>query len=364
MMGRLGVILLCLLFFTQCQKGVEKEREIGYRGKARSNPYLAFERFVQQYDGQELVVQSSWPALDESEAMILFTADQLSSRFSIDQVQEWVEQGGHAVILLDHAEMYSSDWDRWQSAAELPEPLLEWAKRMDWKLESSSSEEKYDTVELQEEPYEVDLASRTLVRDEDDKARALLMQELGDGAVTWVSDARLLRNRWIDQKEHIELLSHLIEVKRDGKMIFLRGVGISFFGLLWQKGWMVLLALAVWILAWLLRHMPRFGPLQQGLREDQIRAYDHHLEMIGDFHWRLDHGDSLLQPLRHEVQELCHHWQAKNGRLDERLFDVMAARANLPVDRVERAMTDPKARDNMIFTRMVADLQHIRKAFA
>ena len=364
MKGRLWMILFCLFSLTQCEKGVEKEREVGYRGKARSNPYLAFERFVERYDGEAPVVQSSWPALDDSEAMILFTADQLASRFSIDQVQEWVEQGGHAVILLDHADMYSSDWDRWSPAVELPEPLLEWATRMEWNVESVTSEEKYDSVEFHEEPYEVEMASRIVVRDADKKAQALLMHELGDGAVTWVSDARLLRNRWIDQKEHIELLSHMMEVKRVGKTIFLRGVGISFFGLLWQKGWMVLLALAVWILAWLLRHMPRFGPLQRGLREDQIRAYDHHLEMIGDFHWRLDHGHSLLQPLRQEVQELCHHWQAKNGRLDERLFDVMAARANIPVDRVERAMTDPKARDNMIFTRIVADLQHIRKAFA
>ncbi len=364
MMVRLLMILFGVLCLAHCEKGVEKEREVGYRGKARSNPYLAFERFVEQHDEEALVVQSSWPALDDSEAMILLTADQLASRFSIDQLEQWVEQGGHAIILLDHADMYSSDWDSWSTAVELPDPLIDWAKRMNGNIEFVDTPQKYDTVEFQDEPYEIEMTSRVVVRDGDKKAQALLMQEWGDGVVTWVSDARLLRNRWIDQKEHIELLSHVMSVKRVGKIIFLRGVGISFWRLLWTKGWMVLIAVVVWMIAWLLRHIPRFGPLQRGMREDQIRAYDHHLEMIGDFHWRLDQGNSLLQPLRQEIQELCHYWQTKNGRLDERLFDVMALRANLPVERVERAMTDPKVRDNMIFSRIVADLQHIRKAFA
>jgi hypothetical protein len=109
--------------------------------------------------------------------------------------------------------------------------------------------------------------------------------------------------------------------------------------------------------------MPRFGPIDGEARQTQMRAYDHHLEMIGDFHWRLDRGASLLQPLRQELQELCHQWQVKTGRLDEGLFDVMAAQSGIPAERVQRAMTEHRASDSLVFSRAVADLQQIRKAF-
>jgi hypothetical protein len=246
----------------------------------------------------------------------------------------------------------------------LPEPLIDWGKEMGWELEVSTAENSYKQALIREQSYKVNLNSRVLMRDEKNAEMPLLSRELGSGSLTWISDASLLRNRWIDQEEHIEVIAALFDYSGEGEMVFLRGVGISFFGLLWKKAWMVVVALLILVAGWLLRHVPRFGPMLENLRENQMRAYDHHLEMIGDFHWRLDRGASLLDPLRREAQELCHHWQVKNRRLDDGLFEVMASRAEIPMDRVARAMTDIKPRDQIIFINIVADLQQIRKAFA
>ena len=112
-----------------------------------------------------------------------------------------------------------------------------------------------------------------------------------------------------------------------------------------------------------MRNMPRFGPIESEAKETQLRAYDHHLEMIGDFHWRLDRGLALLEPLRRELQELCHHWQQKTGKIDEGLFDVLSSRSGIPLERVARAMTEHRPADTMMFSRAVADLQQMRKAF-
>jgi hypothetical protein len=363
MIARWFMILAGVLFLVQCDGGRVEEREIGYKGKARTNPYLAFERYVQESQGQEIKVQSHWPELGYDQSMILFTAEQLESRFSVDKLDEWVRDGGHAVILMDRASLYQNDWATRPVTPEISEALIEWAKEMEVEVETSSGQ-NHSKAEFLGDGYEVDLYGKVLLRDADQKAQPVISIERGDGTVTWVADAGLLRNRWIAEKEHIDLIDAMLEWRRDGEIVFLRGVGISFFGLLWQHGWMPLVGLMVVLVAWLMRHLPRFGPMQAVLREDEIRAYDHHLEMIGDFHWRLDRGASLLEPLRAEAQELCYQWQAKHDRLDEGLFDVMASRAEIPVERVERAMTDLNARDNLIFTRMVADLQSIRKAFA
>lgn len=363
MTARWWVIAVVALLLVQCDSGRIEEREIGYKGKARANPYLAFERYVKESQGREMQVQSHWPELSYEQSMILFTAEQLESRFSVDKLNEWVQEGGHAVILMDRASLYQNDWSIRYATPEISEALIGWAKEMAVAVETSS-EQNHSKAEFLGDGYEVDLHGKVLLRGPDQKAQPVISLELGDGTVTWVADAALLRNRWIAEKEHIDLIDAMLEWRRDGEIVFLRGVGISFFGLLWRHAWMPLIGLAVVLGAWLMRHLPRFGPMQAVLREDEIRAYDHHLEMIGDFHWRLDRGASLLEPLRAEAQELCYHWQAKHGRLDEGLFDVMASRAEIPVERVERAMTDLNARDNLIFTRMVADLQSIRKAFA
>lgn len=355
--------LLLLPLLAQCDRGVEKEREIGYQGKARANPFLAFERFVEKRQGEAVVIQTTWPELDETQSMIFFSADQLSTRLGLEQVGQWVENGGHAVILLDRADVHDNDWAAWFLSPELPEALTAWAKNMGLELKAVDSEQSYAKAKFRGESYQVEMGAMMTILDEKGRAQPVISRDMGDGSVTWIADASLMRNRWIDEKQHVELIDDLLDFRNEGSILFLRGVGISFWALLWQKGWPVLLGMAVLIVAWLMTHLPRFGPLQNALREDEIRAYDHHLEMIGDFHWRLDRGTSLLEPLRSEAQELCHHWQIKHGRLNEGLFDIMAARTRLPMDRVERAMTDPHARDQLIFSRIVADLQSIRKAF-
>lgn len=364
MISRFLLAVAALILLTHCNDSVEVEREVGYRGKARVNPFLAFERYVKQAWDEEVIVRQTWQELDANQGFLLIPSDLLASELSINQVRRWVASGGHAVFLFDHADMQRNEWSEFGSNPEVPQALKKMMEDMDLGVENSYAENSISEAKIFDETYKVSLKSRVKLLDEKKVQQAVISREWGDGMMTFVSDARLLRNRTIDQEQHIELIDQLLEWRRDGEIIFMRGVGISFFGLLWQKGWMVLVALAVVIGAWLLRHMPRFGPMQSGLREDQIRAYDHHLEMIGDFHWRLDRGASLLQPLRNEVQELCHHWQSRNGHLDDRLFDVMALRASIPAERVERAMTELQPRDQLIFTRTVADLQNIRKAFA
>ena len=364
MMPRMICLLLMVLLLPQCDRGVEKEREIGYLGKARANPFLALERFVEQRYGEPLNVKTSWPIFDENLAVIFLTADQISSRGVLDPVKQWIQDGGHAIVLLDRYDMHTNDWGRYRSEPELPEVLIEWGREMDWELEVSSTEKSYKEVQLRGDSYKVDLTPRVLMRSRGQEEAPILSSDLGAGTLTWISDASILRNRWIESEEHIELIAALFDYRSQGEMVFLCGVGISFFGLLWQKGWMVVIALLAVVFAWLLRHVPRFGPMLAHLREDQMRAYDHHLEMIGDFHWRLDRGASLLAPLRREAQEICHHWQVSHGRLDDGLFEVMASRAEISIDRVSRAMTDLTPRDQLVFINIVADLQQIRKSFA
>jgi hypothetical protein len=363
MSKRLGLLWVLMFLFSGCQDYVVKERETGYKGKARVNPFLAFERFVEIDTGQSLEMRVHWQEMDDDAALIILPATMLTSKEYVKQLQSWVAGGGHAVFIIDHAEMRANEWSESMIDTEVPEVVKELCADVGMTLDESTQANKYQNLKLGDEEYLVNLMSSYRLAYDGDSDLPLATADWGDGAVTILVDGNLLRNRTIDQEQHIEVVAHLLGVRRQGEIVLMRGVGISFFGMLWEKGWMVVVGAMTLVVFWLLGHMQRFGPLENDDEDTQMRAYDHHLEMIGDFHWRLDRARSLLEPLRKEAQELCHHWQMKTGRIDEGLFEVMAMQTNIPIERVQRAMSEWKIKDSLTFTNTVADLQLIRKAF-
>ena len=110
---------------------VETTREVGHKGKARVNPYLAAERMLEEL-GYENLDKPGWPDLEDAElGLVVVPASVLSAEGYVRALEEWVEWGGHAVILLEHGEAYLNDWgdvswrDLWVEA-EQSEALDDW----------------------------------------------------------------------------------------------------------------------------------------------------------------------------------------------------------------------------------------------
>jgi len=216
-------------------------------------------------------------------------------------------------------------------------------------------EEVIESVTLEGDEFEVLMEGWGTVGES-----GIASRELGDGRVTVVSDARPLRNRYIGDHQHAALLLRLAELSPYGSTVtFVRGASLSFWTLLWDRAWPAMLALVALVVFWLWKSFPRFGPLDSVDRDKTQLAYDHHLEALGDFHWRLDKAEGLLRPLREQVLERAQHLAFTTGQRDADLFELIATRAGLTRERAERAMTFSKARDPGSLTRLVADLQAI-----
>ena len=112
------------------------------------------------------------------------------------------------------------------------------------------------------------------------------------------------------------------------------------------------------VVFWLWKNMPRFGPLRREEARSNARDYDHHLEALGDFQWRLDKGAAMLRPLRDSILERAQRLAAA-GQRQEDLFEWIAQRAAITRDRAARAMSPDRPADPPSFTRLLADLQHI-----
>ncbi len=351
-------LLAAAFALTACDY-TEVKREIGYKGKARVNPWLAAERFA-AHDGGEVRSLAVWTAPDVGDAVWFIPASILTNESFTRRLESWVDEGGHLVLLVEHAGSGTSDWAS-HAAEEAPSPaLLGMLDGAGITLEDREKPITASTIEFEGNAYEVDAQSDASVSVDDGEPGVFASVECGDGRMTVLTDARLFRNRWIGDKEHAALLDALIqETEYEGNIVFLRGSGLSLWGLLGDHLWPVLLGLAVLTLLWLWKNFTRFGPIEAADGTSTLRGYEHHLEALGDFQWRLDRAAALLVPLRTQIVERGQRVVTRAGRRDDDFFQFLADRAGLPRERVFRALAEAAPADSAILTRTTADLQRL-----
>lgn len=354
-------LLLVSVLVTACDY-TKVEREIGYKGKARINPWLAAERFVARQD-YEVRSLASWIAPDIDDLVWFVPASLLSNQSYIRDVQQWMEDGGHLVILVENAESETNDWSKSAGETSLEPVLLQMLERMgiDLKVgEFSKAEVGASRIEFMGESYQVDARSRCSVVVDCGDAGVFASVKGGEGRLTVITDGRIFRNRWIGDHEHSALLAALVDSSEyQGAVGFLRGSGLSLWGLLCSHLWPVLLALGLLVFFWLWKSFTRFGPLEAPDGVSTLRGYEHHLEALGDFQWRLDRAVALLEPLRAQIVERGQRISVRAGRRDEDFCQFLADRANLPRERVFRALAESAPPDSATLTRTAADLQKL-----
>jgi hypothetical protein len=356
---KLCLLLLCLLLAGCGGSYTTRTEETGYKGKAKLDAYLAAARFLERMD-HEVINKPGWPDLDNVSAMLI-PASVLTSDAYVREVKEWVQGGGHLICLLENAESYQDDWRKRMgvrySYEEVPKPLEGWLKEEGVTLTKDGKNVEVKSLPVDGEDYEVFVDSEVGIQEGEQSRLAMAQIRVGEGIVTVMADARPFRNRYIGDNDHAELLLALVDMSPyEGAVAIIRDGGLSLWTMLWRHGWPALIGLLVLTVVWLWKNMPRFGPMRREEEPTHQRDYDHHLEALGDFQWRLDKGQALLRPLRDSVLERA---LRLGGQHHGDVFEWMAQRAGITRERAERAMTHERPSDPTSFTRLVADLQQL-----
>lgn len=370
---------LLLLAVASCGRRVELEEELGFRDEARRNPFLAAERFLQKrgYLAESRLRLDDVPATDH---VVVAGVHKLTTMGSIDEVETWIYDGGHLICFLAGDEYQPwlngileseepPDWHggRAKSIVEEPHPFLDLleirigASFVDTEVSIEVDEETMDiwvpapvSFRLGDYMYPDILAG-------DEEAASVASMTLGEGRLTLLTDASLFRSRHIAKQDHAAFLLGLIELDREPERIWLvYGRRLSFFGMLWQHAWMVVLAAAVLLAFWLWHVMPRFGPRLPD-ESPSTRSFIDHLRVSSRFLWRQGCAEHLLDPVRRRVAKA---YQTRFGHSipdwrDASWHAALAKRSGLAVERVRRAFLAPVRNDSHAFTRTVQDLQHI-----
>jgi hypothetical protein len=352
------LVILTLFALTGCDYD-EVKREIGYKGKARINPWLAAERFCGRYGGKVKSLPS-WTAPVRGDAVWFVPASLLNNDSFTRRLENWVKDGGHLVILVEHANAETNDWSPYSMEPELVSPVIHMLVRAGIELTPSEKTMKASKIRFSGNSYTVNASSETSVKVRSKKPAVFASTKSGAGRLTVLTDARLFRNRWIGDEEHAALLDALITATNSaGNIGFLRGSGLSLWGLLCDHLWPLLWGLGVLTGLWLWKNFARFGPVEATTGPSVLRGYDHHLEALGDFQWRVDRAAGLLHPLRLQIIERGQRISMRAGHRDDDFFQFLADRAGIPRERVNRAMSESSPPDSAILTRITADLQRL-----
>lgn len=363
-----GVWLVILLWLVGCgPSGPMVEREVGYRGPARRDAFLAFQRMVQRYAWQ--VSHMGWTEESgEANVLVVPVAD-VTSELHLREMQGWLDRGVHVILWGANAVPSGDDWIEKGGTVEVPEKLASWLQRsVQVELihqEAVRTSPPGGVWTLQGKDYEIGMYSYVSMRYRGKESSGFQQIRIGRGLLSVVSDARMFRNRYLDQLDHPAFVAALLDLedyREIGVLGIVRGQPPGFLAMLWERAWPVLLGIGLVVVVWLWKNLPRSGP-KKVLEEDvEARGYEWHLEALGDFYWRLDKGVGLLQPMRDRLFERAQTLIQLSGRVDMEPVVWLAQRSGLPEERVMAALASENPPDSLRMVRVVADLQKLQQS--
>lgn len=355
---------LACVCLPSCQQGADQFEEItvGYRGAARLQPWLAASRFLEASLPVEF--RSHTAGLPETETLLFLPLTAVRSTGEARSLLDWTSQGNHLVILAAATDRFRNDWiTDATSPPGLGEPLL---RELGITIEEYQDLPNPATCEIDGATLQLttddgmaadaSLLPADVIAGPENKA-ALVSFPRGNGRITILPSARLLRNRWIGDLDHAAVLSGITSLAPTSTVIFLNSSRLSFWQMLLTHAHLPLACLAALTAAWLWKHLPRFG----SAHSPDLSLARHPAAQFADeaaFLWRrLPDPSVLTSSLRREVSLAAARHGIPTDAPDH--ASRLAALANLPQERVAHAMNSTSLSNPRQFTAAIADLQQL-----
>lgn len=306
-MKTLTVVLIAILvgagfaawFFTNYEK-VTTTQQVGYRGEARINEFLAADLLLVELglsaDSRATLTPYEWlPDVDDT----LIT--RASASFSVGENKDilinWVREGGHLVLLPPFEPSRIVD----DFLAELGLALKEFQPETEEESEAQGSDNEASEdadylIDLDNTQYRIvilepELAGTTL---NDQVGVVVARRAFGGGFVTLAAGAHYFTNLYIGDSDHGRLLLDIVAgYVEPGMVWFIYDAEFpSLWEIVWSRAPMMVICLAAALFLWLLSLVPRFGPVTTP-EPPRRRSIIEHVRAAGNFVWR-NHGSKAL----------------------------------------------------------------------
>ena len=314
-----GVLLALLTYISLNWFRIEQEPRWVQAGKeARRDPFLAFSRLVARMGGTPQALDSPLALANLPRGTTLFFAAHRLGYMSprnVRAVREWVDQGGHLVLqaeatgtrdpLLDalgiRREFFAprKDADAKKSIlARLDLP----ARRFDWPGATRPLQ-----VEMPFSTPLRDLQGRTPLSTVAFQSRVVMLSVAeGRGEVTVVPSFSFATNEKIGRLDHAQF-AWLLASRGSAAprvLMLLRFDRPHLTEWIWAEAWPLVIMLGLFIVLWLIRVIPRFGPLAPDFAEER-RSLAEHIVASGRFLWSRGAGRYLVEAVRDRALRLA-----------------------------------------------------------
>jgi hypothetical protein len=288
-------------WFLSTYERVETRVWVGPSPTARANPDLAAMRFLERLG----MTPSLAPGLGTLNELPSGTALWLPagraglSPGELRELQAWIQNGGHAIVEPEPARSQDLLLDKYGIArVDAPREQSEPTVRVH--LPGANA-----PIVVSRVPGPV-LMSQRLQPDafaSDVQAPWLVSFPIGAGRLTAVSGMRRFYNRSIGSHDNAELLRQVVALAPAVRHLLIVRMpsDLPLWGWLREHALPSLAAAAVWLLLWLVRTTPRFGPMHTAGAPQRRRLLEH-IRATGRFRWAQGGRVALLDAAR----QVCH----------------------------------------------------------
>lgn len=369
------------LVASGCGETQEIEMDVGLRGEAAANPFLAAERLLTEL-GREVRPTTSFDVPTAADALVLVGAERVATPSpEVAALEEWIANGGHLVTTVFGADR--PGFPDWRDVA--PHPLLAPLgvrpasepgaradsladERDDWDVRGvvAEGEGRFDGAIVRsahggghlefDADAQVEPEGRLVVADDSLAAT----YPVGRGRVTVLANGSFASNHHIGEASNAPFLWSLVDASRAGRVVLVRGDRSTLLSLLWRRASAFVMAGSALVLVWLWHLTRRFGPLIAPPGRRRL-AFADHVEASGRFLERHAGARALVEPLRRRVLRAAERDVLDTGQR-ERLVATLAERSRLEPARVEAALFGPITDDSDSLVAVARDLHTLERA--
>ena len=357
-------------FFANFER-VTETVNIGYRGEARRNAFLAAERMFTRLGARarEVSSLSQLSRLPPGGTLLVAARRAALGPVELDSLLAWADAGGRLIVEAERPPLRDPLLERLHVAREPYRPSRRHAKPPA-PLEAATrvTIPGRDTPlgALLLEPFRLILPATGVAWHADNAVGSQLAAlRRGAGTVIVATSLDFMRNALIGKFDHAELAWSLAGAGAAKPILVLQRLQQpSLLNWLRANAWQALIGLALLVALWLWRIVPRFGPTAPDAPPGRRRLLDH-LRAAGRFHWQRGDRAALLGAAREAC--LARTFRAhpevaalSGAERSARLAEIFA----LPAEELESAFGAEAPRDALAFTRRIALLQSMHERLA
>ncbi|MEQ1880055.1 MAG: DUF4350 domain-containing protein [Burkholderiales bacterium] len=280
--------------------------EVGFQGRARSNPWLSAERLLEHSGAKvkDVTVPSDLLTLPENGIVILPKNRHALTPAARESVLAWLKLGGFLIVEAEDALQ--------------PDPLLDrlgvsrtMHDKEGKKTRASRSfdlgKSKYTAqINNDAEPLAVELQSALaldsenfLAKIEGERGAAGILIEYGAGSAMVLNDLEWMSRDAIRDYQHADFLWQLARPDPPASevVVFNSPQSLSLLHWLREHAWTAVAGTALALALWLWRSLPRLGPIAPDPPRARRRLLDH-LRASGRFLWANGGAQTLLDSAR------------------------------------------------------------------